>query len=73
MNVSCTNLKFALLQIVQSQGRVVSLKIKETRRVDSVIWKLKWCCTEKALKFVTLVKALHPDSAQCPLAVSYRR
>ncbi|KAF3524794.1 hypothetical protein F2Q69_00046404 [Brassica cretica] len=67
---SCCSISDISETIVQSQGRVVSLKIKETRRVDSVIWKLKWCCTEKALKFVTLVKALHPDSAQCPLAVS---
>ncbi|CAN7097798.1 unnamed protein product, partial [Brassica rapa subsp. narinosa] len=70
---SCCYISDISETMVESQGRVVSLKIKETRGVDSVIWKLKWCCTEKALKFVTLVKALHPDSAQCPLAVSYRR
>ncbi|KAF8105869.1 hypothetical protein N665_0152s0008 [Sinapis alba] len=59
--------------IVESQGRVVSLKIKENRNVDSVVWKLKWCSTENALKFVTLLTALHPDSPQWPLAVTYRR
>ncbi|XP_056843685.1 uncharacterized protein LOC108807409 isoform X3 [Raphanus sativus] len=62
-----------LAQVVESQGRVVSLKIKENRSVESVVWKLKWCSTENALKFVTLVTALRPESPQWPLAVRYRR
>lgn len=73
VNFPCTNLNIVLLQVVESQGRVVSLKIKENRSVESVVWKLKWCSTENALKFVTLVTALRPESPQWPLAVRYRR
>lgn len=69
----CTKLNFVLVQIVESQGSVVSLKIKENNTVDSVTWKLKWCSIENALKFVALLKALHPNLPQWPLAVRYRR
>ncbi|KFK36088.1 hypothetical protein AALP_AA4G075800 [Arabis alpina] len=68
---SCCSISDIYETIVESQGRVVSLKIKENKRVDSVSWKLKWCNTENTLKFVSLLKALHPDSQQWPLAVRY--
>ncbi|CAA7048176.1 unnamed protein product [Microthlaspi erraticum] len=70
---SCCSVSDVSEMIVESQGSVVSLKIKENRRVDSVTWKLKWCSTKNALKFVALLKALHPDSSQWPLVVRYRR
>ncbi|CAH2036124.1 unnamed protein product, partial [Thlaspi arvense] len=70
---SCCSISDISETIVESQGCVVSLKIKEKKRVDSLTWKLNWCSPENALKFVTLLKALHPDSPQWPLAVRYRR
>ncbi|XP_024005970.1 uncharacterized protein LOC18010985 isoform X2 [Eutrema salsugineum] len=70
---SCCSISDISETIVESQGGIVSLKIKENKRVDSVAWKLEWCNPENALKFVSLLKALHPDSPQCPLAVRYRR
>lgn len=71
--IAYKNLNIVLVQIIESQGSVVSLKINENRRVDSVTWKIKWCSTENALKFVTLLNALHPNSSQWPLVVRYRR
>ncbi|CAH8355855.1 unnamed protein product [Eruca vesicaria subsp. sativa] len=70
---SCCSISDISEMIIESQGRVVLLKIKETRIVGLALWKLKWCSTENALKFVTLLTALHPDSPQWPLAVRYRR
>uniref|UniRef100_A0A1J3IFR5 Serine/threonine-protein kinase 11-interacting protein n=1 Tax=Noccaea caerulescens TaxID=107243 RepID=A0A1J3IFR5_NOCCA len=70
---SCCSISDVSEMIIESQGSVVSLKINENGRVDSVTWKLKWCSTENALKFVTLLKALHPNSSQWPLVVRYRR
>lgn len=69
----CTNLNIFLVQIIDSQGSVVSLKIKEKRTMDLVTWKLKWCSIENALKFAALLKALHPNSPQWPLAVRHKR
>ncbi|KAG2305097.1 hypothetical protein Bca4012_064170 [Brassica carinata] len=70
---SCCSISDISETVVESQGRVVSLTIKENRSVESVVWKLKCCSAEIALKFVTLLTALHPDSPQWPLAVRYRR
>ncbi|KAL1200744.1 Dynein regulatory complex subunit 3 [Cardamine amara subsp. amara] len=66
---SCCCISDISEMIIESQGSVVSLKIKDKRTVDSVTWKLKWCSIENTLKFVALLKALHPDSHQWPLAV----
>ncbi|CAE5959645.1 unnamed protein product [Arabidopsis arenosa] len=70
---SCCSISDISETIIDLQGSVVSLKIKEKRTVDLVTWKLKWCSIENALKFAALLKALHPNSPQWPLAVRYRR
>ncbi|CAH8254925.1 unnamed protein product [Arabidopsis lyrata] len=70
---SCCSISDISETIIDSQGSVVSLKIKEKRTMDLVTWKLKWCSIENALKFAALLKALHPNSPQWPLAVRHRR
>ncbi|EOA39540.1 hypothetical protein CARUB_v10008157mg [Capsella rubella] len=70
---SCCFISDISEMIVESQGTVVSLKIKVNKTVDLVTWRLKWCSIENALKFVALLKALHRNSPQWPLAVRYRR
>ncbi|XP_019091789.1 PREDICTED: uncharacterized protein LOC104742372 isoform X2 [Camelina sativa] len=70
---SCCSIYAISEMIVESEGTVVSLKIIEKKTVNSVAWKLKWCSKENALKFVALLKALHPNSTRWPLAVRYRR
>ncbi|CAD5314958.1 unnamed protein product [Arabidopsis thaliana] len=70
---SCCSISEISEMIIETQGIVVSLKIKEKRTVDLVTWKLKWCSIENAIKFAALLKALHPNSPQWPLAVRYRR
>ncbi|CAN8321096.1 unnamed protein product [Cochlearia groenlandica] len=70
---SCCSISDISEMMLESRGSVLTLKIKEKRRLDLVTWKLKWCSNENAAKFVALLKAIHPDSPQWPLAVRYRR
>ncbi|CAH8284528.1 unnamed protein product [Eruca vesicaria subsp. sativa] len=66
---------------IESRGRpCLSLKIKQknstfkarpNRTATSATWKLKLFSIECVLKFVSLVKGLHPDSPEFPLLVRH--
>ncbi|XP_024015064.1 uncharacterized protein LOC18024673 isoform X2 [Eutrema salsugineum] len=67
--------------VIESRGSpCLSLKIKQTnstsqtrpnRTANSTTWKLKFFSIDCILKFVALVKGLHPDSPELPLLVRH--